>query len=294
MKITIDIPKEYEGDFTSDKFEDFFERAIGDMNGDGMGGKYEQETAKMLLKAFQNAKVMEENVLDNLAINKFLNQCAVLRVNTQKELNQLCDYIESRTDNQIIVSNTDKMYDSYFPYYVIGKQNHELRLNSVHSVGIAEITALKLKNNELFRFSDIIPSLEFKKEDKLDMFLKGKAVIACYNQNSFDHLIQYIQLKAPDVEISSNDFLPNFRFFAIGKTTFGDLFLTGLPNTKVAPAVHVYDPEMYVYSDVRKEIEDAIFARSEKTDDIFSRFINNYFEFSNDLEQEESDLEEEK
>ena len=45
MKVTIEIPKEFIGDLESDRFEDFFERALQDMNGDGYGGNYERETA---------------------------------------------------------------------------------------------------------------------------------------------------------------------------------------------------------------------------------------------------------
>ena len=54
MKIEIEIPKEFEGDWESDRFEDFFERALVDMNGDGYGGNYERETAKMFICAFKN------------------------------------------------------------------------------------------------------------------------------------------------------------------------------------------------------------------------------------------------
>lgn len=57
MKIEIEIPKELEGDYNTDQFEDFFSRAISDMNGDGMGGLYEQEIAKGLMQAFKESKV---------------------------------------------------------------------------------------------------------------------------------------------------------------------------------------------------------------------------------------------
>ena len=59
MKITIEIQKEFIGDLQSDRFEDFFQRALQDMNGDGCGGNYEQETAKMLMNAFKNVVVSE-------------------------------------------------------------------------------------------------------------------------------------------------------------------------------------------------------------------------------------------
>lgn len=40
MKLTIDIPREYEQDFIADKFKNFFSRVIADINYDGMCGNY--------------------------------------------------------------------------------------------------------------------------------------------------------------------------------------------------------------------------------------------------------------
>lgn len=55
MKLTIDIPREYEQDFITDKFKDFFSRVIADINCDGMCGFYEKEIAEMFLEAFDKA-----------------------------------------------------------------------------------------------------------------------------------------------------------------------------------------------------------------------------------------------
>ncbi len=55
MKLTIDIPREYERDFITDKFKDFFSRVIADINYDGMCGNYEKEIAEMFLEAFNKA-----------------------------------------------------------------------------------------------------------------------------------------------------------------------------------------------------------------------------------------------
>lgn len=60
MKITIEIPKKFIGDLESDRFEDFFERALADMNGDGWGGKHETEIAKMFIEAFRLGIISEE------------------------------------------------------------------------------------------------------------------------------------------------------------------------------------------------------------------------------------------
>lgn len=59
IRIEIEIPEEFVGDLKSDRFEDFFQRALADMNGDGCGGNYEQETAKMFIYAFKNGIISE-------------------------------------------------------------------------------------------------------------------------------------------------------------------------------------------------------------------------------------------
>ena len=53
MKVLINIPEEFEIDYRTDRFKDFFERVTADM--DVMCGKYERETAEMLSKAFQQS-----------------------------------------------------------------------------------------------------------------------------------------------------------------------------------------------------------------------------------------------
>ena len=61
MKLTIDIPREYERDFITDKFKDFFSRVIADMDYSGLCGNYEKEIAKMFLEAFDKAIVGDVN-----------------------------------------------------------------------------------------------------------------------------------------------------------------------------------------------------------------------------------------
>lgn len=65
MKLTIDIPREYERDFSVDKFKDFISRVIADINCDGMCGNYEKEIAKMFLEAFDKAIVGDVNLNAN-------------------------------------------------------------------------------------------------------------------------------------------------------------------------------------------------------------------------------------
>lgn len=56
MKIVIEIPEEYETDFKTDKFKDFFLRVIADM--DCLCGNYEREIAEMLIESFSNGESM--------------------------------------------------------------------------------------------------------------------------------------------------------------------------------------------------------------------------------------------
>lgn len=56
MKVVIDIPKDFEGDYIADKFKDFFSRVIADIDCKGMCGRYEKEIAEMFLKAFDDSK----------------------------------------------------------------------------------------------------------------------------------------------------------------------------------------------------------------------------------------------
>lgn len=56
MKVVIDIPKDFEGDYIADKFRDFFSRVIADIDCKGMCGRYEKEIAEMFLKAFDDSE----------------------------------------------------------------------------------------------------------------------------------------------------------------------------------------------------------------------------------------------
>ena len=62
MKVIIDIPKDFTGDYIADKFKDFFSRVIADIDCKGMCGRYEKEIAEMFLKAFDDSE--EKNVCD--------------------------------------------------------------------------------------------------------------------------------------------------------------------------------------------------------------------------------------
>ena len=56
MKVIIDIPNDFTGDYIADKFKDFFSRVIADVDCKGMCGRYEKEIAEMFLKAFDDSE----------------------------------------------------------------------------------------------------------------------------------------------------------------------------------------------------------------------------------------------
>ena len=56
MKIIIDIPNEFTGDYIADKFKNFFSRVVVDIDCKGLCGNYEKEIAKMFIKAFENSE----------------------------------------------------------------------------------------------------------------------------------------------------------------------------------------------------------------------------------------------
>lgn len=59
MRIEIEIPEEFEKDYTADKFADFLARVNADIDYNGMCGNYERETADVLAKAFKNSRVVQ-------------------------------------------------------------------------------------------------------------------------------------------------------------------------------------------------------------------------------------------
>nr|DAY96844.1 MAG TPA: hypothetical protein [Caudoviricetes sp.] len=74
MKVLIDIPKEFEVDYHTDRFRDFFERAVADM--DVMCGTYERETADVLAKAFEESGVYDpDKVVEQLEDYLFHKYC---------------------------------------------------------------------------------------------------------------------------------------------------------------------------------------------------------------------------
>ena len=87
MKVVIDIPKGFEGDYIVDKFKDFFSRVIADIDCKGMCGRYEKEIAEMFLKAFDDS---EEKIScncqrgDGLESERFHRRCDSKQTNADR------------------------------------------------------------------------------------------------------------------------------------------------------------------------------------------------------------------
>lgn len=65
MKIVIEIPEEFERDYKTDKFKDFFSRVQCDIENGTLCSNYEKETAEMFLKAFDESVPMD-NIVEKL------------------------------------------------------------------------------------------------------------------------------------------------------------------------------------------------------------------------------------
>ena len=64
MKIEIEIPKEYEYDYNTDKFDEFFQRVLSDISDGVLCGRYERETANMLMEALKNSNITDTQWTD--------------------------------------------------------------------------------------------------------------------------------------------------------------------------------------------------------------------------------------
>ena len=55
-RLEINIPEEFERDYTNDKFKDFFSRVLCDIENGVLCGNYEKEIAEMFIEAFDESK----------------------------------------------------------------------------------------------------------------------------------------------------------------------------------------------------------------------------------------------
>lgn len=105
MKVVIDIPSDFTGDYIADKFKDFFSRAIADIDCKGMCGRYEKEIAEMFLKAFDDS---EEKISCNC------------QHNSNSRDNEPCCRCDSRRTNADRIRN---MSDEELAEFLVGFKN---------------------------------------------------------------------------------------------------------------------------------------------------------------------------
>ena len=60
MILQLEIPKEFEKDYRSNRFEDFFRRVYADIDSGGLCGNYEGETAQMMERAFKESRCLDD------------------------------------------------------------------------------------------------------------------------------------------------------------------------------------------------------------------------------------------
>lgn len=105
MKVVIDIPNDFTGDYIVDKFKDFFSRVIADIDCKGMCGRYEKEIAEMFLKAFDDS---EEKISCNC------------KHNSNPRDNEPCCRYDRRTTNADRIRN---MSDEELAEFLVGFKN---------------------------------------------------------------------------------------------------------------------------------------------------------------------------
>ncbi len=88
MKILIDIPKEFEVDYNTDRFAEFFHRCFADMG--TCCGNFEFETAVMMEKAFAESILYDpDKVVKQLEEIRVKKTCNTEKCDT-KELCRIC------------------------------------------------------------------------------------------------------------------------------------------------------------------------------------------------------------
>lgn len=106
MKVIIDIPNDFTGDYIADKFKDFFSRVIADIDCKGMCGRYEKEIAEMFLKAFDDS---EEKISCNC------------KHNSNSRDNEPCCRCDNRKTNADRIRN---MSDEELAEFIVDLNNH--------------------------------------------------------------------------------------------------------------------------------------------------------------------------
>ena len=114
MKVVIDIPKDFTGDYIVDKFKDFFSMVISDIDCKGMCGRYEKEIAEMFLKAFDDS---EEKISCNC------------KHNSNSRDNEPCCRCDSKHTNAGRIRNmSDEELAEFLSVHDLGLKSNDLTI----------------------------------------------------------------------------------------------------------------------------------------------------------------------
>lgn len=128
MKVVIDIPKDFTGDYIADKFKDFFSRVIADVDCKGMCGRYEKEIAEMFLKVFDDS---EEKIScncqhnGNSRDNESCCRCDSRKTNSDRIRNMSDEELAEWLTNICDIERHEKLYKSI--YNLDTKKEEEIR-----------------------------------------------------------------------------------------------------------------------------------------------------------------------
>lgn len=123
MKVEIEIPKEFEDHFVRDHFRDSLMRL--NLDAHELAGNYEQEMAKMLVKAFKDAKVLSEEKIQGTPgktayIDRFVKGELAVHIKNSEEY---LDFITALRQAGVEISNpadyplNSGFYDPHYPFF---------------------------------------------------------------------------------------------------------------------------------------------------------------------------------
>lgn len=119
MKVVIDIPKDFGGDYIADKFKDFFSRVITDIDCKGKCSRYEKEITEMFLKAFDNS---EEKISCNCQNNSNLRDnesccgCDSRQTNADRIRNMSDEELADWLTNMCDIERHEESYKSIYNF----------------------------------------------------------------------------------------------------------------------------------------------------------------------------------
>lgn len=90
MKITIEIPKDFEEHFNKDRFKDSLNRLRADA-GEYCAGLYEIELCDMLAQAFADAEIRDDKTCNNFHVPKDMTTGDFIDAMSDALIEKICD-----------------------------------------------------------------------------------------------------------------------------------------------------------------------------------------------------------